>query len=142
MTEQEKLFPGERIIVEEESLDPDYDRQFAVSVNLQFVDDYFTTIRNGAVHYNFYYRTDGSKAYVRGEYFGDSIPSNDDNERNETCSKWGRRALSRAKSHILALHPEIQEIEITPEELKIGGVYGPEFTAWSKEDTTVGKEND
>lgn len=142
MTEQEKLLPGEKIIVEEESLDPDYYRQFEVSVTLQFVDDYVTTVRNGFVCYKFYYRTVGNKAYVRGEYSGDSMPINDENERNEVCSKWGRRALTRAKSHILALHPEIQEIAITPEELRVGGIYGPEYAAWGKEDTILDNEND
>lgn len=137
MSEQEKLLPGERIIVEEESLDPDYDRQLSVSITLEFVDEYFAVIRHGSVCYDFNYKIEGSKAYVLGKYSSDTIPSNDDNERNEICSKWGRRALTRVKSHILALYPEISEIAITPEELKIGGVYGSEYVAWSKEDMTA-----
>jgi len=139
MIEREKLLPGERIIIDNESSGPDYDCQLEVYVDLEFLDDYIAIIRRGFVGYRFYYKTDGSKAYVRGEYSGDSIPINDDNERNEICTNWGRRALTRAKSHILGLFPEIQEMAITPEELKIGGVYGPEFVAWSKEDTTVTK---
>lgn len=137
MTEQERLLPGERTIVDQESSNPDYDRQLEVSVDLQFVDDYFAVIRSGFVYYKFYYRTDGSKAYVRGECSGDSMPINDDNERNEICANWGRRALTRAKSHILGLFPEIQEIAITPEVLKIGGVYGSGYVAWNQEDTIL-----
>lgn len=119
-------------VFEIESSNPEFNKGLDVFVSLDRV----------FVNYRFFYRINGTQANVLGSCSGDSLPINDDSERDRIAANWGKDALSRTKKYIQTLHPEIEEIIVQPEELRIGGVYGPEYVAWSKEDTNVNKEND
>ena len=125
MTEQEKHLTKKTIISERESLYRDFEREFDVGIDLT----------QGIVIYKFFYRVRGAQADLLGSYAGDSLTVNEDSERDRVAAKCGSSALNIAKEHIQNFHPEIEEFIIQPEELRIGGVYEPEFIAWGRQDT-------
>lgn len=133
MTEQKRHNRAEeKIVLEKESSNPDFEREFDVHIDLTLGGKHY-----GFVVYKFFYRIGETRATVLGRYAGDSIGVNDDNERDRITAAYGRSALDLAKKHIQNHHSEVKKIIIQPEELRIGGVYGPEFVAWSKEGTTT-----
>ena len=139
MTEQEEKPNYE----EKESSNPEFDREFSVQMSL--VEKWVSSGRSrsvGFVVYRFFYRVNGVQADVLGDLQADSMPINDDDERDRIAASFGEEALVMAKKHIKDVHPEVEEIIVQPEELRIGGVYGPEYVAWNKEGTTVERENE